>query len=94
MAVEHNNQTRQFKKIPAESRFCPICKSDNAEDEIHFLSECPAFSVERNVFFHSISKMCKNFTSMSNFRKCIWLLSNENANVLRCLLSLYTTEHY
>ena len=27
--------------------------------------------------------MCKNFTSMSNFQKFIWLFSNENANVLR-----------
>ena len=32
------------KNIPAESRFCPICKSDNVEAEIHFLTECPAFS--------------------------------------------------
>ena len=55
----------RYKKIPAESRFCPICKSDNVEDEIHFLTECPAFSVERNVFFSRISKMCKNFTSRS-----------------------------
>ena len=73
----------RYKKIPAESRFCPICKSDNVEDEIHFLTECPAFSVERNVFVSRISKMCKNFTSMSNFKKFIWLFSNENANVLR-----------
>ena len=73
----------RYKKIPAESRFCPICKSDNIEDELHFLTEGPAFSVERNVFFNKISKMCKNFTSMSNFRKFIWLFSNENAIVLR-----------
>ena len=54
------------KKIPAESRFCPIYQS-NVEDEIHFLTEWPAFSVERNVFSNRISKKCKNFISMSNF---------------------------
>ena len=54
----------------------------HVEDEIHFLTECPAFSVERNVFFNRISEMCKNFTSMSDFQKFIWF-SNENANVLR-----------
>ena len=51
----------RYKNIPAESRFCPLCKSDNFEDEIHFLNECPAFSVERNVFFDRMSKMCKKF---------------------------------
>ena len=35
--------------------------------------------------------MCKTFNSMSNFQKFIWLFSNENANVLRGLLSLYMT---
>ena len=70
----------RYKKIPAESRFCPLCKSDNVEDEIRFLTECSTFSV---VFFNRTSKMCKNFTSMSNFQKIIWLFSNENANVLR-----------
>ena len=73
----------RYKKIPAESRFCPVCKSDNVEDVIHFLTECLAFSIERNVFFNRISKICKNFTSMSNFQKFVWLFSNENANVLR-----------
>ena len=65
----------RFLKTPVESRFCPICKSDNVKDEIRFLTECPAFSVERNVFFNRISKMCK--------MKFIRLFSNENANVLR-----------
>ena len=73
----------RYKKISAESRLCPVCKTDNVEDEIHFPTECPAFSVERNVLFNSISKMCKNFTSMSNFQTFIWLSSNGNANVLR-----------
>ena len=28
-------------RMRRKSRFCPICKSDNVDNEIHFLTECP-----------------------------------------------------
>ena len=57
-------------------------ESDNVEDEIHFLTEWSAFSVERNVFFNRISKICK-ISPPFQISRNLYLFSNENANVLR-----------
>ena len=44
MAIETGQYIRPYKK--PEERICPICKID-VEDEIHFLSLCPAYQEKR-----------------------------------------------
>ena len=51
-------EIRRYKKIPAESRFCQLCKSGKVEDEIHFITECHVFTDERNMLFYNTSKVC------------------------------------
>ncbi len=38
------------QQVPREQRHCVFCASDSAEDEHHFLFDCPAYSVIRNIF--------------------------------------------
>jgi len=44
---------RPYKK--PEERICPICQKD-VEDEIHFLTLCPAYQENRNTLFEYLNK--------------------------------------
>jgi hypothetical protein len=46
------------------------------ENEIHFLLQCPILNSFRTEAMQQISDICKNFASLDNKSKFIWLLSN------------------
>ena len=53
LAIETGRYVRPYKK--AEERICPICKND-VEDEIHFLTLCPAYQEKRKNLFEYLNK--------------------------------------
>ena len=72
------NNTGQKIPLERKKRICKLCNFNCIEDEFHFLAECPLYTVERNMFFHDLSKLCKNFISLSNKDKFLWLMINED----------------
>ena len=53
LATETGRYVRRYKK--PEERICPICKKD-VEDEIHFLTLCPAQQEKRSTLFEYLKK--------------------------------------
>ena len=53
MAIETDRYIRPYTK--PEERICPICKKD-VEDEIHFLTLCPAYQEKRKKLFEYLNK--------------------------------------
>ena len=53
LAIETGRYVRPYKK--PEERICPICKKD-VEDEIHFLTLCPAYQEKRSTLFEYLNK--------------------------------------
>ena len=47
-------ETGRFTNIKAENRFCSICKTDQVEDEYHFLFHCNQYKDEREQFYTEI----------------------------------------
>jgi hypothetical protein len=47
------------KNIPLErnKRICEFCNLNCFEDESHFITECPFYSIERGVFFKEVCKL-------------------------------------
>ena len=45
LMIEKGRYTKP--KVPAEKRLCKCCTTGSVENEMHFLLECPAFSLER-----------------------------------------------
>ena len=43
--------------LPRESRLCPLCKSNQVENEIHFFFQCNKYSVQRQKFINQINRM-------------------------------------
>ena len=66
-------QTGNYRKLNVTERVCNICKSNNVEDEQHFLLVCDANREERNTLFEQCSTArdyFPNLTEIDKF-KCI-----------------------
>ena len=64
--------------IPPEKRICQMCSLHKTEDELHFLTECPAYEELRAPLYNQTSRSNKFFTRYDHEQKMIWLLSNED----------------
>ena len=53
LAIETGRYVRPYKK--PEERICPICKKD-VEDEVRFLTLCPAHQEKRSTLFEYLNK--------------------------------------
>ena len=69
--------------LPFEERICEKCFSDDIEDEIHFLLQCPNYSQKRKSLLNSINKDCPAFNNLNYVNKFIWLMTMENDNIIR-----------
>ena len=65
-------------------RKCFKCKVD-VEDEFHFVIKCPLYAAERKVLFDAFSENCKNFDSLTEEQKFIFILSNEDTDLTKIL---------
>lgn len=65
----------------SEDRTC-TCDNKSVEDEIHFLMVCPHYSLERQNFFDQVSQGNINFVKLTNRDKFIWIMSNEDKNII------------
>ena len=59
---------------PAE-RLCPFCLNVT-EDELHFLLDCPTYSVPRNQFMSKIARLNYSFQFYQREHKFSYLLNN------------------
>ena len=54
-------ETGRFNNTKLEDRICNLCQQDKIEDECHFLFECDAYEVPRNIWSHSVLNCCLDF---------------------------------
>jgi hypothetical protein len=73
--------------IPRHNSTCPRCSSNEVEDELHFLLTCSALHNERKSLIQCITDNCINFIKLANKDKFIWLMNNENKDILITLFS-------
>ena len=57
------------------------------ENEIHFLFECKGMDKERDMLYSIVSLQSKSFISLPNDLKLIWILNNENLDILKGVCS-------
>ena len=77
-------------------RFCKLCNSQQVENEVHFLFECPALGNDRAPFIGSLTSHIPSFRLLDNTQRIQKLYFNEqittsiqviSANMLVHLLS-------
>ena len=70
--------------LDRSERTCPFCESV-IEDEIHFLIECPKYNNERIPIFRACNQSSIYFENMTNELKFIFIMSNEDINIMSIL---------
>ena len=51
----------QTDHISRENRLCPLCKSNQIENETHFLFDCSKYSSQRRKFLNRINEFIPTF---------------------------------
>ena len=67
----------QTDHMPRETRLCPLCKSNQVENETHFLLQCSKYSLRRQTFFNRINEIIPDIEREST-SESIKLLMNSN----------------
>lgn len=78
-------ETGRYKGIPRHDRICTRCTDNTVEDERHFLFSCNYHTQEREALMSIINENCKNFSLLNIDAKLVWLLNNENIDILCAL---------
>ena len=76
------NSSGNYSKLEKENRICKFCNLRMVEDEFHFLLNCPLYSDIRHNFIDNIQRNCDNFHHLSEKNKFLWILTNEDNNIL------------
>ena len=72
-------ETGRYHQIPRVKRLCPLCKSNQGEDESHFLIYCNKYSILRNEFYKKIEHVIPNFKQLSWLQIIDELITSSNS---------------
>lgn len=64
-----------------EDRKCPFCTQTTSEDEMHFFIVCTKYKYIRDQMYARVRELSKNFGTLSDEHKFVWLLSNEDKTI-------------
>ena len=73
-----DNVTGQYRKLRVEERICNLCDMNETENELHFISVCPKYTIERNELYGEIAKRNVQFMNMDHNEKYVYLLKTES----------------
>ena len=65
---------------PLEDRLCSKCKV--VEDEIHFITKCKHYEIERAILYAKINEIMPDFKNMSDDERFIYLMCNDHDHIL------------
>ena len=73
------------KSMRRSERICKHCNLNLIENEFHFLSQCSLYEPERQKLYDHIHPINSNFMSLCVNDTALWLLSQEDNNILSAL---------
>ena len=56
----------RYKNISVNERKCKLCNNNGAEDEIHFLLQCPSLHSNRSYFIQNVTNQYQNFSRLDD----------------------------
>ena len=81
----------QTDHIPRENRFCPLCKSNQVENETHFLLDCNKYSLRRRTFLNRINEMILNFKRKSTSESIKPLMNSNDYHVNKLVMKFISS---
>ena len=71
----------RYDQIPRVNRLCPICESNQIEDEYHFLIYCNKYSILRNNFYKTMEHIFPTFKELSSLQAIGELMTSLNHHI-------------
>ena len=71
------------RHLTRTERYCLLCKSNQIEDEKHFLLHRKKFNTQRNIFNEKISNIHENASYKNANNKISFLFNNKSYSILR-----------
>jgi hypothetical protein len=87
--LQLNIELGRFRNISLENRLCEMCNHGVIENEMHFLCECPAYELNRQSMYNSISHKSPDFEQYTNENKFIHIMKYEWKHLGRYLHSAW-----
>ena len=81
------------KNIPREKRICLQCCNNIVEDNLHFMFDCTAYTIERHQFLMSCSESIEQIHNMTPAEKYISIMNCSNETTLNNLGNYLTKIH-
>ena len=81
----------QTGNIPRERRFCPLCKSNQVENESHFLIQCNKYTLQRQNFFNQINKIISDIERKSTAESINLFMNSNDRNVNKIVMKFIST---
>ena len=72
-----DTNTGRFRKLKVEERTCLLCKSNDIEDEFHFVCKCSVYDELRRKLYNDISAKDNTFSELTDDEKFIIIVSHE-----------------
>ena len=54
----------RYNQTTKDNRHCPFCGCNVIEDEVHFLFQCPTYSMIRNIFYYKVKTLIPDITEL------------------------------
>ena len=89
--ARHLKQSKDRNEKKIQARKCKLCNDNQDEDELHFMLNCKSYDIQRNTFIREIHNICTNTTLLTMKDLFIWLLSNEDPQILRLNIKFIST---
>ena len=68
----------RYDQIPRENRLCPSCRSNEIEDETHFLFNCPKYFIPRDEFYNKVQFYVQNIKQLPPIEAIEELINSSN----------------
>ena len=88
LKIETDRYNYKNKYISPNLRICSNCNLNTPEDEEHFIIQCTKYIPEREHLFQIAKSCCKNFLSLSDRNKFMWIMSCEHREII-CALGVF-----
>ena len=87
--IEHGRY--QIDHLPRENRLCPLCNSNQVEDEIHFLFQCNKYSVQRQAFINQINRIIPEFDKKSSPESIKLIMNSKEHHINKLVMKLVSS---
>ena len=81
----------QRNHIPRENRLCPLCTSNQVENESHFLLQCSRYSFQGDNFLNEINEIIPDFERKSTSESIKLLMNSDNHRVTKLVMKFISS---